>query len=76
MNKWLDELYTIKYYEDEIRLHPSNCLIPELCKCSDTKCAYTADEAKTLLIKYYQKRIDTLENLTTEEFLLDQGFYF
>lgn len=81
----VDDLYTIKYYMDEVRMHPSKCLNPENCNCKKTeqsletgielRCNMTAYQARQFLIQHYRERADYLDKITIEEFLHDQGIY-
>lgn len=73
-----DEQYTLKYYEDEVKLYPSKCLQPWNCDCansSGTKCCYSAEEAKQHILKYYRDKLEYLERQELKDFLHDQGIY-
>lgn len=82
----IDDLYTIKYYMDEVRVHPSKCLNPSNCTCDKTtadtseagveiRCNMSAADARKHLIAYYRDRANYLEKMSLEDFLHDQGIY-
>ena len=79
MNRKLEELYQVKYFNDEIQLNVTKgCLQPWNCQCSAgtyIKCGYTAEEAHKFFIDYYQRRVDIIKQQTVEQFLRDHGIY-
>ena len=72
--------FTIKFFSDEARVFESQCLNPAFCSCKEasnsTQCAYSAEEIKSRLQKYYQERADYISKQSVAEFLHDQGLYF
>lgn len=79
MNRKLEELYQVKYFNDEVQLNASKgCLQPWNCICGDdnlNQCGYTAEEAQKFFIDYYQRRADVIKQQTVEQFLRDHGIY-
>ncbi len=74
------EIYSIKFKTDELELVRGNCKYPWLCTCrhnieDHVKCGYTAAEAHQRFIDYFQRRVDHLKSLTTDQFMKDLGFY-
>lgn len=72
-----DEIFQIKYYPDEIRMHVTDCLQPWNCTChtGEPKCGYKAEELQKKFIEYYQQRVEYIKKMTPTEFLSDYGYY-
>lgn len=71
--------FTIKYFDDEIKIFENKCMNESICTCkrsSDaSQCAYTAEQIKAKLQEYYQQRADYIAKQSIEDFLHDQGIY-
>ena len=75
----MSDIYAIVYSSDEINLKVSECKQPGFCSCKISKgpkCGYPVEEAKQIIVDYYRKRADYIENLSDEDFLYESAFIY
>lgn len=74
------DMYEIIYNDDEIQLNLTSCKQPWNCSCNskidtEPKCGYSPEEAKQRFIKYFERRIDHLKSISTQQFMKELGYY-
>lgn len=75
-----EDMYEIVYKDDEIQLNLTSCKQPWNCNCNtklddEPKCGYPPEEARQRFIRYFERRIEHLKSISTEQFMKELGYY-
>jgi hypothetical protein len=75
-----EDMYEILFKDDEIQLNPTSCKKPWNCNCNtklddEPKCGYPPEEARQRFIQYFERRIEHLKSISTEQFMKELGYY-